>query len=136
MILVVFSCHFLSKSIKPHFWPHFRDFWMIRIFREKSGSVTFFHLSSSNFMPKIRKIVGAVFQKKCRQTNRLTDRPTIPALSSPPGGENCKVTTVTCLTSRLTKVDFNILKNLKKLKKSKIVWFIKFYQLNKFNRYD
>ena len=39
-ILVHISCHFLSKSKKPHFWPHFRNFWMIQIFREKSGSVT------------------------------------------------------------------------------------------------
>ena len=35
-------------------------------------------------MPKIRKIVRAVFQKKTQVPNQLT----IPALSSPPGGEN------------------------------------------------
>ena len=70
MIWVDICYHFLSKFKKPHFSPHFRDFWMIRNFRAKSGSVSFHHLWSPNFRQKIRKILGAVFKNfGFQQTN-------------------------------------------------------------------
>ena len=62
---------FQKFSIYHHFWAilgHFGPFWDRlaqnpgnRIFRAKSGSVSFHHLWSPNFRPKIRKILGAVF---------------------------------------------------------------------------
>ena len=67
MILVHIGCHFLSKSKKPHFWPHFRDFWMIRSFEAKSGSVSFLPLWCPNLMPKFGNILRAVFQNSWDQ---------------------------------------------------------------------
>ena len=89
MILVVIGCHFLSKSKKPHFWPHFRDFWMIRSFGEKNGSVSFHHLWSPNFMQKIGKILRAVFQNL--GSNQLTNGLTIIWAVGSTDVENCNM---------------------------------------------
>ena len=64
---------FREKYEKPHFLALFPLFPKNQIFPKKSGSVTFFPLSSSNFMPKIRKIVRAVFQKKTHLPTYLTN---------------------------------------------------------------
>ena len=49
----------LRKSLKTLFWglfvPFFPIFQKMRIFPEKSGSVTFHHLWTPNFMQNIRK---------------------------------------------------------------------------------
>ena len=46
------------------FWDRKAQILENRIFRAKSGSVSFLQFWSPNFMPKISKILGAVFQKK------------------------------------------------------------------------
>jgi hypothetical protein len=58
----VHSHKFFKKCKKPLFLGVLAIFLKIRIFREKSGRVTFFRLWISNFMPKIRNILQAVFQ--------------------------------------------------------------------------
>ena len=73
---------FQKFSIYHHFWAilgHFGPFWdrlaqnpENRIFRAKSGSVSFHHLWSPNFMPKIKKILGAVFQNFCFRPSRAS----------------------------------------------------------------
>ena len=55
------------------FLPHFRNYWMIQIFPGKFGSVTFFPLSSFNFMPIFRKILWPVFGLR---TDERTDERT------------------------------------------------------------
>ena len=55
---------FSAKCQKPHFLAHICNFWMIQNFWPKKGSVSFFLLSISNFMQKIRMISWPVFKKK------------------------------------------------------------------------
>ena len=55
---------FSAKCQKPHFLAHICNFWMIQNFWPKKGSVSFFLLSISNFMQKIRMISWPVIQKK------------------------------------------------------------------------
>ena len=65
-----------SQKSKKHcfycFWALFAPKWGIRSFWGKSGSVTFFHLYSPNFMQKIRKILRANSEKNVSQTDRCT----------------------------------------------------------------
>ena len=55
---------FSAKCQKPHFLAHICNFWMIQNFWPKKGSVSFFLLSISNFMQKIKMISWPVFEKK------------------------------------------------------------------------
>ena len=64
---------FSAKCQKPHFLAHICNFWMIQNFWPKKGSVSFFLLSISNFMQKIRMISWPVFEKKWWRTNGLTN---------------------------------------------------------------
>ena len=64
---------FSAKCQKPHFLAHICNFWMIQNFWPKKGSVSFFLLSISNFMQKIKMISWSVFEKKWWLTNGLTD---------------------------------------------------------------
>ena len=49
----------------------------IKIFFQKSGSVTFLPLSSPNFMQTIRKILRPVSEKTALPTNQPTNQPVI-----------------------------------------------------------
>ena len=66
-----------SQKSKKHcfycFWALFAPKWGIRSFWGKSGSVTFFHLYSPNFMQKIRKILRANSEKNVLRTDGRTD---------------------------------------------------------------
>ena len=64
---------FSAKCQKPHFLAHICNFWMIQNFWPKKGSVSFFLLSISNFMQKIRMISWPVFEKKWWRTNGRTN---------------------------------------------------------------
>ena len=68
-----FMVRFSAKCQKPHFLAYICNFWMIQNFWPKKGSVTFFLLSISNFMQKIRMISWPVFEKKWWRTNGLTN---------------------------------------------------------------
>ena len=68
-----FMVKFSAKCQKPHFLAHICNFWMIQNFWPKKGSVSFFLLSISNFMQKIRMISWPVFEKKWWRTNGLTN---------------------------------------------------------------
>ena len=63
-------------------WRPFREYLQIKIFFQKSGSVTFLPLQSPNFMQKIRKILRAVSEKTALPTNQPTNQllPTTPIL--------------------------------------------------------
>ena len=52
-------------------WKPFREYLQIKNFFQKPGSVTFLPLQSTNFMQKIRKILGAVSEKIALPTNQL-----------------------------------------------------------------
>jgi hypothetical protein len=66
--------HQNSKNpILGPFWPLFAQKRENRIFSEKSGSVTFFHLWTPNFMQKIRRILRANSEKSALLTYLLTD---------------------------------------------------------------
>ena len=53
---VTFMCHFSSKFDYVPKMTRFDNYWMIRIFPGKSGSVSFLSLSMPNFLPKILEI--------------------------------------------------------------------------------
>ena len=54
-------------------WRPFREYLQIKIFFQKSGSVTFLSLQSLNVMQKIRKILTAVSEKTLLPTNQPTN---------------------------------------------------------------
>ena len=56
--------------------PHFCQICIFAIFPPKSGCVTFYPLSMSNFMQKIKKILWPVIEKKSGQTDERTDERT------------------------------------------------------------
>ena len=58
--------------------------WIIneREFFRTNGRVRFFPSSCWSFMPSFGKILRLVFRENCLQTNRPTDQPTIPSLTS------------------------------------------------------
>ena len=63
-------CSQKSKNIKfGPFGAHLPQKRGIRCFFGKSGSVTFFHLYSPNFMQEIRKILRAISEKRDGQTS-------------------------------------------------------------------
>ena len=51
-------------------WRPFREYLQIKNFLQKSGSVTFLPLQSSNFMQRIRRILRAVSEKTALRTNQ------------------------------------------------------------------
>ena len=96
--LNIFTCGFRQKFINPPNFHIINDFSQylssLSVKVQKTSFLTTFSrfvndpdffsvfpLSSSNFMPKIRKIVGAVFQKKTQLPTRLTNN-TSPELTS------------------------------------------------------
>ena len=54
-------------------WRPFHEYLHIKIFFQKSGSVTFLLLQSPNFMQKIRKIFRVVSEKTALPTNQPTN---------------------------------------------------------------
>ena len=64
---------FSQKPKTPIFDPFLTQKSGSKHFFEKSGSVTFFHLCTPNFMPKIRKIVRAIAQKSASRTDGQTN---------------------------------------------------------------
>ena len=137
MILVNISHHFLSKSKKHNIFAIFEWSGIFRRNRALSLCSLYQVVTSCQ---KLEKSLEPFSRKRPKYLpTYLPNYPTILAWA-----HLLEVRTVTSYRTWLTsmsliiptKLDLNILKNLKKLKKSKIVWFIKFYQLNKFNRYD
>ena len=54
-------------------WRPFREYFQINNFFQKSDSVTFLPLQSTNFIQKIRKILRAVSEKTALPTNQPTN---------------------------------------------------------------
>ena len=60
-------------------WRRFREYLQIKNFFQKSGSVTFLSLYSTNLMQKIRKVLTAISEKtelRLRYSNQPTNQPT------------------------------------------------------------
>ena len=57
-------------------WRPFRKYLQIKKFFQKSGSVTFLPLKSTNVIQKIRKILRAVSEKTALPTNQPINQPT------------------------------------------------------------
>ena len=64
----------LGKMEKKVFPAYFRHFWTEKFFFQKSGSVTFWALPFSTFVPKIRKKTNEPISRKAG--NRRTDEHT------------------------------------------------------------
>ena len=93
---VIFSTKISEKNSEPFLrklcyqpsnqpaliWKPFHEYFLIKNFFQKSGSVTFLPLQSPNFMQKIRKILRAFSEKTVLPTNQPTNQllPTKPTL--------------------------------------------------------
>ena len=65
---------FCTNVQKTLFWARLGKFGPIEIFPEKSGSVTFLHLWTPNFMQNIRKKLMSQFRDKCVTNGRTNGR--------------------------------------------------------------